>query len=407
MIAILASIRQFLSPPVPQEVRDDFVTLQFTRMQSQIPLLYITLILSVIAAALAVSREVTPFVRVGLPALVVAACVGRFFIWARRRSTHASVEQAIRIIRGATVISSSIAALCSIWSVYSWMYSPPGSRVYIAFFMAMGSLSTAYCLSTIRSATLLNLAIGLIPLSALQLVLGDQMDRSVGGSLLVATMFLIRMIHQQHVHLVDLLMLQRMTSEQAHTDALTGLLNRRALYDILQSDLAEGEVSVLLLDLDGFKPVNDRHGHAAGDELLRQVSDRLRFASGPECRVARLGGDEFAVIVPRASCLETAILSDQLLAALVRPFSLAAAEVRISASLGIVTSPAGGQGVDQLMESADRMLYAAKELHYHAQTPSAQRLPGVDDMVGPAARGEQNDIDAQRIAGPLKARRAR
>lgn len=92
----------------------------------------------------------------------------------------------------------------------------------------------------------------------------------------------------------------RLLWEAAHTDALTGLANRRAFFERLEhtQGLATVPVDVAVVDLDGFKKINDRHGHAAGDRVLQEVARWLTELAGPAGTVARMGGDEFAVVVP-------------------------------------------------------------------------------------------------------------
>lgn len=94
----------------------------------------------------------------------------------------------------------------------------------------------------------------------------------------------------------------RLLWEAAHTDALTGLANRRAFFERLEhtEGLATVPVDVAVVDLDGFKKINDRHGHAAGDRALQEVARWLTELAGPAGTVARMGGDEFALVVPVA-----------------------------------------------------------------------------------------------------------
>jgi diguanylate cyclase (GGDEF)-like protein len=127
---------------------------------------------------------------------------------------------------------------------------------------------------------------------------------------------------------------------RASHDALTGLPNRVLFLERLQAALdatgAEEHVAVLFCDLDGFKGVNDTLGHAAGDELLRQVAERLRVSVRPDDTVGRLSGDEFAVLLPGVTGTDdAAALAARLLGCFDRPFRLAAGDVRIGTSVGM------------------------------------------------------------------------
>jgi diguanylate cyclase (GGDEF)-like protein len=150
-------------------------------------------------------------------------------------------------------------------------------------------------------------------------------------------------------------------------DALTGLANRAVFEARLQHSLAGARRSgrptgLLVLDLDGFKPVNDQLGHLAGDVLLRDVAGRLQDVTQGEHLVARLGGDEFAV-VPAAPVSRGALteLAQSLCAVLAEPFEITgSAPFEIGASIGIALYPDHGSDVASLIEAADRALYAAK-----------------------------------------------
>jgi diguanylate cyclase (GGDEF)-like protein/PAS domain S-box-containing protein len=154
---------------------------------------------------------------------------------------------------------------------------------------------------------------------------------------------------------------ERMRHEALH-DALTGLANRTLLRDRLDLALArsarEGTpTGVLFVDLDEFKLVNDRFGHAAGDTVLAAIGQRLRAAVRPADTVARLGGDEF-VVVCEAVDEETALaLGQRLDSAIRRPLDVAGAEQRLTASIGIAL---GGDDADSILAAADAALYQAK-----------------------------------------------
>ena len=121
----------------------------------------------------------------------------------------------------------------------------------------------------------------------------------------------------------------------------------------------EGELVVYCLDLDGFKPVNDTFGHAAGDAVLVEVAERLRAQEG-EFVVARLGGDEFAMLFKAARSSKTS-LADRCLAAFELPFIVKGLPIRIGVSIGVASAPTGGNNGEALIQAADRALYTAKE----------------------------------------------
>jgi diguanylate cyclase (GGDEF)-like protein/PAS domain S-box-containing protein len=147
-------------------------------------------------------------------------------------------------------------------------------------------------------------------------------------------------------------------------DPLTGLPNRYLVTDRLETAAGRqersesGSTAVLFLDLDGFKPVNDTYGHDAGDELLRQVAQRLVAAVRTTDTVGRVGGDEFVVVCEEVDDAVTAMVSARIQAALAEPFRLEQAEVRVAASVGVALSPP--HRFDQLLQEADAAMYQAK-----------------------------------------------
>jgi diguanylate cyclase (GGDEF)-like protein len=191
-----------------------------------------------------------------------------------------------------------------------------------------------------------------------------------------------------------------LTEHQALHDALTGLPNRALLRDRCERALAlsrtrGGRVGLLVMDLDGFKEVNDAIGHAYGDRLLELVGARLAAAAGPGETVARLGGDEFAVLLPDVVAPAAARWrADALLRALESPCELLGLRLEVRASIGIAVHPDHGHDVDELLRRADLAMYAAKasgtgrEVYDPARdVASAERLT----LMGDLRRGLRGD----------------
>ncbi|MHA6289003.1 bifunctional diguanylate cyclase/phosphodiesterase [Maricaulis sp. CAU 1757] len=154
----------------------------------------------------------------------------------------------------------------------------------------------------------------------------------------------------------------------AHHDSLTSLPNRLRFREKLESELARAWrtdtlVGVAFFDLDRFKEVNDVHGHAIGDDLLREVSERLINALPEEAYAARLSGDEFAVILPDvASRQSAAVTAQRVVDAIGSPVRLGSLDLKVSASGGLTVFPLDGEDIDRLMNQADMALYRAKGL---------------------------------------------
>ncbi len=153
----------------------------------------------------------------------------------------------------------------------------------------------------------------------------------------------------------------RASHRQAVTDDLTGLGNRRHLLERLEAAIAGGgEVALLLIDLDGFKELNDTLGHEAGDEVLRQLGPRLAESLPGDATLARLGGDEFAVILAPGDEAAASACGLRLRAALERSFAVGGMRVHVDASIGIALHPLHGGGALGLLQRSDVAMYEAK-----------------------------------------------
>ncbi|WP_167086741.1 putative bifunctional diguanylate cyclase/phosphodiesterase [Massilia frigida] len=188
----------------------------------------------------------------------------------------------------------------------------------------------------------------------------------------------------------------------AYYDSLTGLPNRvlfreRLEHDVRRAARTEFALAVLFIDLDGFKEVNDRFGHDAGDLLLRQVAQRLQACVRATDTVARIGGDEFTVILNEVSRIAfVEVLVCQILAELARPFALADKELHVSGSVGITICPQDAHLPDDLLRNADQAMFVAKNAgrnRFSYFTPDIRdsawaRLRSIDQLRQALARRE-------------------
>jgi diguanylate cyclase (GGDEF)-like protein len=163
--------------------------------------------------------------------------------------------------------------------------------------------------------------------------------------------------------------LARRLQTLAFHDPLTGLPNRALLGDRMEAALRRArrygsQVLVALLDLDDFKPVNDRHGHAVGDAVLCETARRLQRSLRATDTVARLGGDEFVLVVEDAQAAMSTV-ADRLLAAFDEPFRVEGLTLALSPSIGIVRAAAGDDCADRLLRRADAAMYRAKAAGKH------------------------------------------
>ena len=203
----------------------------------------------------------------------------------------------------------------------------------------------------------------------------------------------------------DITAQKRLTQQLAHAahhDALTGLPNRVLFQDRLEHALRTAErdrspLGLLLIDLDGFKAVNDTHGHAAGDALLRTIGARLHASLRGSDTAARLGGDEFGVLLPQAGEAGAVRVAVTILAALAEPVELGALRVQVGASIGIALYPEHGEDAETLLHGADTAMYAAKRA-------GGGCLVQGEEHAGPelAPRGLGADLRRAVAAGELR-----
>ncbi len=175
---------------------------------------------------------------------------------------------------------------------------------------------------------------------------------------------------------------------RASHDALTGLANRTLFNEILASQIALCErqrtaLAVAFIDLDGFKGVNDNHGHAAGDDVLRTAALRIKGAIRDSDVASRLGGDEFAVLLVNVDARSAVVVCSKLVETLSAPYTVKSTQAIVTASIGIASYPEAGRTVEALSRRADAAMYRSK----HAGKKRYAVAEGEDDVERPSDRG--------------------
>lgn len=192
----------------------------------------------------------------------------------------------------------------------------------------------------------------------------------------------VRVHHKLARTIHELELSRRALAEQAITDPLTHLKNRRAFFQegkdrLALSQRANTPLSVMLLDLDDFKGVNDTYGHRAGDQVLLAVAELLARLSRSVDTVARVGGEEFAIILPGTNRQGAVVLAERIRGALEQAaFAVGSARVPLTVSIGIAASDADpADSIDTLLHAADRRMYVAKQSgrnRVYASDPTAR-----------------------------------
>ncbi|CAN5187874.1 GGDEF domain-containing protein [soil metagenome] len=234
----------------------------------------------------------------------------------------------------------------------------------------------------------------------------------IGLQTLLYTLGMIFLLLENHKVLLDLHHSERINRQMAHHDLLTGLPNRaqnlKLFSELLAAPATEAaspnsKLTVFCLDLDGFKGVNDKFGHAAGDAVLVAVAERLRASVRDNDFVCRIGGDEFVILLPVISNDDAGAVARRIIAQVSEPFGFAP-EARIGVSIGIASAPRDGASADELLSAADRALYDAKRsgkghFVFFASSPELVSLaPSMDVHAGFVAVGIPRLADFAAVA---------
>ena len=281
---------------------------------------------------------------------------------ARTRPTYVSAHTISRAIRNSLLLGILWATLPLIF----FADASPGGQVIIACLCAGMLGGGAFALASIPAAAIAFTA-PIVVASAITIGRSGDVAYALVAVLMVSYISVLwRGIYVYASQIVQRVAEQVKAEREVRRDELTNLPNRLAFFEELESaflrhDRFREQFAVLYLDLNDFKVVNDRHGHATGDKLLVEVGRRLRESMRQVDLVARLGGDEFAVVVANVqdAAIPTA-LAARIVSSLDRPFLIDNGEVYAGACVGIALAPIDGDNPELLLKSADEALYDAK-----------------------------------------------
>lgn len=359
----------------------EFRRAQYRELARQIPLMYAIVIVNMVMLAFTYHGKAPEVLSVWIPACFVAICLFRGVRMALGRSRLPSddaIEQALYTV---IVLACVMGIAVSLWSLVLFSYGNIFTKVQNTFFTGITIITVMTCLRPLRQVAPMLYVLVVIPTAIFLSMQDHSVFRAIAINMLLAIGGMIIVMQRSHsdfrqriqkqVQLdcqrAQLQALNEEVSLVAQQDSLTGLANRRCFFEHLDrriadyDDRASQPFAAGLIDLDGFKPVNDRYGHAVGDALLSGVASRLRGAIRDGDIVARLGGDEFAVIqfgLRRAE--EADLLARRIRASIAQPFDFDGTSLAISTCIGTVVSNSRSQQLDVLLQEADEKLYAQK-----------------------------------------------
>jgi predicted signal transduction protein with EAL and GGDEF domain len=289
---------------------DDLAREQYRQLSQQMPLLYSVVFVNTLFLAATTGQYVGLAGSLFFPTVAAIALIVRGSTW-RRRARNYSGQEDISIVRRAirsNIIAANVMALIlGVWALWVLKILPQQYLAFVPLFAILSTITCTYCLMSLPIAAYSIIITGTGMIAIGMLMNGDPMLRAITGNVGVVSILIIYMVSRQYFQLRGIVMSrsalnaqQQTANELAHQDQLTGLPNRRALLDALKArtlDSADLPVALAMLDLNGFKPVNDTYGHAVGDRVLAEVGGRLNAAVEKTAFVARLGGDEFAILM--------------------------------------------------------------------------------------------------------------
>ncbi len=354
---------------------------QIDAFSKQIPLCYSILTLNAIALAVTHARTAPLYLTLYVPLILCGICCMRTLAWRRLDVAALTAEETIDRLRTTMRLVGIMGVSFTAWSLSLYPYGDAYAKCHVAFYMSTTVISCILCLMHLRGAALLLAAIVVTPFTIFFLATGNVVLIAIALNLILVTGGLLVIMLRNYDDFAGLIrsrrpmidrqqQLQALSDENlrlAYSDSLTGLPNRRSFMTRLDKTLLAARrdsrrFAIAILDLDGFKSVNDVYGHSAGDDLLIAVGRRLEGAVSPHLFLARLGGDEFGVILTAfASNGEALALGQEILALLRPPCILKDRVVAVAGSIGVAIYPEVGETAEDLFERADYALYFGKQ----------------------------------------------
>ncbi len=370
----LRSIFAITSPP---DDNPELLRAQYLAFSRQMPMMYFILLSSTWALALTYVSTAPVWLSLGTPLLFTLMCGARITFWLRKRHTVPEIAEISANLRRVNILGTVIAVAFTAWSCTLYPYGDAFQKSHVAFYMAITVISCIFCMMHVRSAALMVTAIVNGTFVVFFATSGHLTLVATAINILLVCFGMLVVLKINYDNFEQMVLAQQKTEalsnenlRLANIDSLTGLPNRRAFFHHLETSFKlaqqnDDRLAVGVIDLDGFKPVNDLYGHSAGDRLLREVAERLgELCDQRNMFLARLGGDEFAFITS-GQINDNEILNDgNKMGCLLRiPFETPDATIMISASIGIAVYPNVASTPDELFDRADYALYQSKREH--------------------------------------------
>ena len=346
---------------------------QVAAYKKQIPLMYLIVDANVLALSFTHFLTAPYWLTLLIPALLVVASLFRMVGWWRVRNDQITDAYAARVLRSTNIFAVILGCGFGSWALALYPYGDVFAQMHVVFFVGITFVACAFCLMHVRSAAYLLMVVVLVPFTAFFGTSGNPVLVAITLNLIAVSLAISVILQSYYRDFIALNKsrseLQRLHDEVVHladSDSLTQLANRRRFFSELNRRLTQTaptsqRVTIGVLDLDGFKGVNDAYGHRAGDQVLIEVGRRLRALAKDFACIARLGGDEFGVIISgERSDAELRVIGLTMCMALREPYNIIETQVQLGASVGFASAPDAADTSEKLYECADYALYYAK-----------------------------------------------
>lgn len=356
--------QSLLSPftaAVPERLRARLLLLQAQRLDSNIPLLCVVTIANTVAMTIAVLGDLPWWQQLTPPALIVGGGLATL-AYTRWRGGEKDAQAAERQLTTTLYLAVAQGLIAGVWAVNAFSETEKYYCMVAPVFIGIAALVNATCLLSVPRAAIAGIIATLLPIVT-KMVLFDNMGvRAMAAMMVLVGVMQAGVVLAKFRETVATLAAQDELDRLARSDALTGIANRRAFLNALDERVGQARPFwIMLADLDGFKQINDAHGHAAGDAVLQAVGQRLRAMAGEAALVARLGGDEFAMVVDGETERSVAELHVAALAdAATQVVNLSDKRLVVGMSVGVALAPLEGKDRSELLSLADERLYATK-----------------------------------------------
>ncbi len=384
---------------------------RYWSLRRQVPIIYLLGLVNLSAMEVAATGRLA--IGPNLPSFIAVCGTIRLWHWFGR-AAHPTHDMMLRRMRQtvwfATVVCLAVCARC----VYLFQVGDAASHMAVLLFGGLTAIGVAYGLTALPVAGRIPLILIIIPISIAALLSKEPHFAGAAFGLVAVAALTMRLLTSHARHFSDVVASRSVIEheqqrvEHAHqeavvaatTDFLTGLPNRRAFVAALDMAAAvkgaSGSFTVALMDLDRFKAVNDTFGHAVGDQLLREVAERLVRTVGNRGLVARLGGDEFGVLLPEVRRdRDVQVIGGEILDGVNGPVVFHGRQLTVSACCGLAVARAGNdRSPSRLMADADLALYQAKEnpgasfavFELRMEAPQRRRLQIEQALQSPRVR---------------------